>query len=114
MIKVENLTNVTRPDAIQGLEFEVGKARSWVFSGPNGAGKTTRCEFWRASCRRLSGRAPSPVRHFEAIAPGACASWLHAGDVPLYNDMRVTEYLDYRGRAQRCAASPRRGARRAT
>src|SRR6202163_4408489 len=98
MIKVENLTKrYAGQTAIKDLNFEVGKGEIMGFLGPNGAGKTT--------TRRILGRVMPPSSGRATIAGFAIfeqslQARAHLGympeNVPLYNDMRVTEYLDYR------------------
>ena len=98
MIKVENLTKrYAGQPAIQGLNFEVGKGEIMGFLGPNGAGKTTTMQILASFMPPTSGRAT--VAGFDVFAQSLQAR-AHLGympeNVPLYSDMRVTEYLDYR------------------
>jgi ABC-2 type transport system ATP-binding protein len=98
MIKVENLTKrYAGQTAIRGLNFEVGKGEIMGFLGPNGAGKTTTMRILAGFMPATSGRAS--VAGFDVFEQSLQAR-THLGympeNVPLYNDMRVTEYLDYR------------------
>src|SRR6201981_2779774 len=98
MIKVENLTKrYAGPTAIKDLNFEVGKGEIMGFLGPNGAGKTTTMRILASYMPPSSGRAS--VAGFDVFEQSLQAR-AHLGympeNVPLYNDMRVTEYLDYR------------------
>ena len=98
MIKVENLTKrYAGQTAIKDLNFEVGKGEIMGFLGPNGAGKTTTMRILASFMPPTSGRAS--VAGFDVFAQSLQAR-AHLGympeNVPLYNDMRVTEYLDYR------------------
>ena len=98
MIKVENLTKrYAGQPAIQDLNFEVGKGEIMGFLGPNGAGKTTTMRILASFMPPTSGRAT--VAGFDVFAQSLQAR-AHLGympeNVPLYGDMRVTEYLDYR------------------
>jgi ABC-2 type transport system ATP-binding protein len=98
MIKVENLTKrYAGQTAIQDLSFEVGKGEIMGFLGPNGAGKTTTMRILASFMPPTSGRAT--VAGFDIFEQSLQAR-AHLGympeNVPLYNDMRVTEYLDYR------------------
>ena len=98
MIKVENLTKrYAGQTAIQDLNFEVGKGEIMGFLGPNGAGKTTTMRILASFMPPTSGRAS--VAGFDVFEQSLQAR-AHLGympeHVPLYNDMRVTEYLDYR------------------
>lgn len=98
MIKVENLTKrYAGQTAIKDLSFEVGKGEIMGFLGPNGAGKTTTMRILASFMPPTSGRAS--VAGFDVFEKSLQAR-AHLGympeNVPLYNDMRVTEYLDYR------------------
>jgi ABC-2 type transport system ATP-binding protein len=98
MIKVENLTKrYAGQTAIKDLSFEVGQGEIMGFLGPNGAGKTTTMRILAGFMPATSGRAS--VAGFDVFDQSLQAR-SHLGympeNVPLYNDMRVTEYLDYR------------------
>jgi ABC-2 type transport system ATP-binding protein len=98
MIKVENLTKrFAGQTAIQDLNFEVGKGEIMGFLGPNGAGKSTTMRILSSFMPPTSGRAS--VAGFD-IFDQSLQARAHLGympeNVPLYNDMRVNEYLDYR------------------
>ena len=98
MIKVENLTKrYAGHTAIKDLNFEVGKGEIMGFLGPNGAGKSTTMRILSSFMPATSGRAT--VAGFDIFEQSLQAR-AHIGympeNVPLYGDMRVTEYLDYR------------------
>jgi ABC-2 type transport system ATP-binding protein len=98
MIKVENLTKrYAGHTAIQDLSFEVGKGEIMGFLGPNGAGKSTTMRILSSFMPATSGRAS--IAGFDVFEHSLQAR-SHLGympeNVPLYNDMRVTEYLNYR------------------
>jgi ABC-2 type transport system ATP-binding protein len=98
MIKVENLTKrYAGHTAIKDLSFEVEKGEIVGFLGPNGAGKTTTMRILASFMPPTSGRAS--IAGFDVFDQSLQAR-AHLGympeNVPLYNDMRVTEYLDYR------------------
>ena len=98
MIKVENLTKrYAGHTAIQDLSFEVGKGEIMGFLGPNGAGKSTTMRILSSFMPATSGRAS--IAGFDVFEHSLQAR-AHLGympeNVPLYNDMRVTEYLNYR------------------
>lgn len=98
MIKVENLTKrYAGNTAIKDLSFEVGQGEIMGFLGPNGAGKTTTMRILASFMPPTSGRAS--IAGFDIFEQSLQAR-SHLGympeNVPLYNDMRVTEYLDYR------------------
>ncbi len=98
MIKVENLTKrYAGHTAIKDLSFEVEKGEIVGFLGPNGAGKTTTMRILSSFMPPTAGRAS--IAGFDVFEQSLQAR-AHLGympeNVPLYNDMRVTEYLDYR------------------
>lgn len=98
MIKVENLTKrYAGQTAIQDLNFEVGKGEIMGFLGPNGAGKSTTMRILSSFMPATSGRAS--VAGFDIFEQSLQAR-SHLGympeNVPLYAEMRVNEYLDYR------------------
>src|SRR2546430_733244 len=98
MIKVENLTKrYAGQAAIQDVNCEVGKGEIMGFLGPNGAGKSTTMRILSSFMPPTSGRAS--IAGFDIFEQSLQAR-AHLGympeNVPLYNDMRVTEYLDYR------------------
>jgi len=98
MIKVENLTKrYAGQPAIQDLSFEVGKGEIMGFLGPNGAGKSTTMRILASYLPPTSGRAT--IAGFDVFEQSLQARE-HLGympeNVPLYGDMRVNEYLNYR------------------
>src|SRR4026209_504142 len=98
MIKVENLTKkYAGQTAIRDLNFEVGQGEIMGFLGPNGAGKTTTMRILASFMPPTSGRAS--IAGFD-IFEQSLQTRAHLGympeHVPLYNDMRVNEYLNYR------------------
>ncbi len=98
MIKVENLTkrygSVT---AVDGIAFEVGKGEIMGFLGPNGAGKSTTMRMLACYLPPTSGRAE--VAGCDVFSDSLRARE-HIGympeNVPLPQDMRVSEYLRFR------------------
>src|SRR5204863_782097 len=98
MIKVENLTKrYAGQPAIENLDFEVGKGEIMGFLGPNGAGKTTTMRILASFMPPTSGRAT--IAGFDVFTQSLQAR-AHLGympaNVPLYGDMRVSAYRDYR------------------
>src|SRR6186713_3305818 len=98
MIKVENLTKrYAGQTAIKDLNFEVSRGEIMGFLGPNGAGKTTTMRILAGFMPPTSGRAS--IAGFDVFEKSLQAR-AHLGympeNVPLYSDMRVTEYLNYR------------------
>ena len=98
MIKVENLTKrYAGHTAIKDLTFEVGNGEIMGFLGPNGAGKTTTMRILASFMPPTSGRVS--IAGYDIFRQSLQAR-SHLGympeNVPLYNDMRVNEYLNYR------------------
>jgi ABC-2 type transport system ATP-binding protein len=99
MIKVEQLSKkYAGVTGIDQISFEVGKGEIVGFLGPNGAGKTTTMRILASYMPASSGRAT--VAGFDVFSESLQAR-RHLGylpeNVPLYHDMRVNEYLRYRG-----------------
>ena len=98
MIKVENLTKrYAGFTAIENLSFQVEKGEIVGFLGPNGAGKSTTMRILSSYMPATSGRAS--IAGFDVFEQSLQARQ-HLGympeNVPLYSEMRVTEYLNYR------------------
>jgi len=98
VIKVENLTKKYAGfTAINNISFEVGKGEIVGFLGPNGAGKSTTMRILSSFMPASSGRAS--IAGFDVFEKSLEAR-AHLGympeNVPLYTEMRVTEYLVYR------------------
>ena len=100
MIQVSSLTKrFGRHSAVDEISFEVGSDEVVGFLGPNGAGKTT-------TIRMLTGFLP-PTEGCASIAGfdierDSLKARRKIGylpeSVPLYTDMRVKEYLTFRGK----------------
>ena len=99
MIKVDNLTKrFGRHSAVSGATFEAAKGEVVGFLGPNGAGKTTTIRILTGFLPATSGTAtvdgldvgehPLETRRRIGYLPES---------VPLYRDMRIREYLRFRG-----------------
>ncbi len=100
MIRVENLTKrYGAAVAVDGISFEVGKGEIVGFLGPNGAGKSTTMRMLSCFLPPTSGRAE--IAGYDVFSDSLRAreriGYLPE-NVPLYLDMRVSEYLRYRAR----------------
>lgn len=98
MIEVHDLTKrFARHAAVNGVSFEVGSGEIVGFLGPNGAGKTT-------TLRMLTGYLPPTSGRIEVAGFDVFRNSIGARrrigympeNVPLYDDMRVREYLRFR------------------
>jgi ABC-2 type transport system ATP-binding protein len=88
--------------ALRSLDLEIGRGDSFGFIGPNGAGKTTTLKILSTLLRPTSGRASvcgiDVARRPEEVKP-------LIGYMPdvlgVYDDMLVTEYLEFFAAAYR-------------
>ncbi len=103
VISVSNLTkSYGSVLAVDHVSFEVGKGQVVGFLGPNGAGKSTTIRMLACYLPPTSGGATvnnfdifhesEKVREQLGYLPENC---------PLYGEMRVEEYLDFRGRLRK-------------
>src|SRR5438105_2512835 len=110
VIHVENLTKYYDDyAAVQDVSFDVPQGQIVGFLGPNGAGKTTTMRILAGFLTATSGKAsiagfdvfwqPLEVRRRIGYMPENC---------PLYQEMRVTEYLRFRGGIKGLAGRVRR------
>jgi len=100
VIKVENLTKrYAGVTAVDNLSFEVDKGEIVGFLGPNGAGKSTTMRILSSFMPASAGRAS--IAGYD-VFENSIEARQHLGympeNVPLYTDMRVTEYLNYRAK----------------
>ncbi len=100
MIEVNNLSKrYGRHMAVRDISFSVAKGEIVGFLGPNGAGKTT-------TIRMLTGYLPpsggsATIADFDIFRQSIEARkriGYMPENVPLYDDMRVREYLSFRAR----------------
>lgn len=99
MIKVEHLTKqYAGQTAIRDLNFEVERGEIVGFLGPNGAGKSTTMRILSSFMPPTSGRAS--IAGYDVFSQSLQAR-RHLGYMPennpIYTDLRVDEYLRYRG-----------------
>jgi ABC-2 type transport system ATP-binding protein len=110
VISVSNLTKVYGQTlAVDNISFEVGKGQIVGFLGPNGAGKSTTLRMLTCYMPPTSGGAKingfdifhqsHQVRENLGYLPENC---------PLYTEMKVHEYLDFRGQLRGMDRAARR------
>ena len=100
MVKVENLVKRYGPThALDGISFEIEKGDVVGFLGPNGAGKTTTLRILTGFLGATAGtvRVAGHDVSRDSLAVRRRIGYMPEG-VPLYGDMRVTEYLNFRAR----------------
>jgi len=95
--------------AVDHISFEVPKGQIVGFLGPNGAGKSTTLRILTCYMPPTSGGAT--VNGFDIFKQSEQVRE-HLGylpeNVPLYTEMRVEEYLDFRGRLRKMDREARR------
>ena len=100
MIRVEHLTKYYGDAlAVDDLSFEVGEGEIVGLLGPNGAGKSMTLRILTGYLAATAGDA-SVAGHdvfAESLAARRSIGYLPE-NVPLYEEMRVREYLGFRGR----------------
>lgn len=98
MIEVQNLTKrYARHEAVRDISFSVARGEIVGFLGPNGAGKTTTLRMLTGYLPPTSGTAR--IAGFDIFHQSIEARrkiGYMPENVPLYGDMRVREYLNFR------------------
>lgn len=98
MIEVNQLTkSYARHQAVRGISFHVDRGEIVGFLGPNGAGKTTTLRMLTGYLPPTSGQAS--IAGFDIFRQSIEARrkiGYMPENVPLYDDMRVREYLNFR------------------
>ena len=110
MISVSQLTKAYGPNlAVDHISFEVPKGQIVGFLGPNGAGKSTTIRMLTCYMPPTSGGAT--VNGFDIFHQSdrvrESLGYLPE-NVPLYTEMKVEEYLDFRGRLRKMDREARR------
>lgn len=98
MIEIQNLTKrYGRFTAVDDLSFQVGTGQVVGFLGPNGAGKTTTLRMLTGFLPPSSGTATVNGHDIfkDSIKARRCIGYMPE-NVPLYDDVRVREYLSFR------------------
>jgi ABC-2 type transport system ATP-binding protein len=99
MIHVESLTKYYGDyAAVRNVSFDVEKGKVVGFLGPNGAGKSTTMRMLTGYLVPTSGKASIDGQNvfWDPIEARRCIGYLPES-CPLYPEMRVEEYLRFRG-----------------
>ena len=107
MIEVSHLTKrYARHTAVKDISFEVKAGEIVGFLGPNGAGKTTTLRMLTGYLPPTSGTARISGHDIfrESLAARRKIGYMPE-NVPLYDDMRVKEYLKFRAQLKGLSGS---------
>lgn len=110
MIEVKDLTKVYGDTvAVAGVSFEIARGEIVGFVGCNGAGKTTTMRILTSFAAATSGEAYMGGYHvfWDSDQVRRIIGYLPE-NTPLYNDMRVREYLMFRARLKEVPACLRK------
>lgn len=102
MIEVKNLKkSYGSHEALHGISFKVERGHIYGFLGPNGAGKSTTMNIITGTLAASEGTVTINGHDIlrEPIEAKRSIGYLPE-QPPLYLDMKVTEYLDFVGRAK--------------
>lgn len=110
MIEVNQLSkSYARHEAVRGISFSVARGEIVGFLGPNGAGKTTTLRMLTGYLPPTSGTAT--IAGFDIFRQSIEARrkiGYMPENVPLYEDMRVREYLKFRAQLKGLGSSDTR------
>ncbi len=110
MIEAKNLTKrYGHTLAVDNLNFRIERGQIVGFLGPNGAGKSTTLRILTGYLPATSGAVTVDGHDVltQSLAVRSKVGYLPE-NTPLYPEMRVEEYLDYRGRLQKMDRPTRR------
>jgi ABC-2 type transport system ATP-binding protein len=109
VIEVEGLTkDYGTVVAVRDVTFSVGRGEVVGFLGPNGAGKSTTLRILAGFLGASSGRVRIDGKDIAEDSLGARASLGYMPEAsPLYPELRVREYLEFRARLKRVPRAKR-------
>ena len=100
LIEADNLVRrFPRCEALGGVSFQIRRGEIAALLGPNGSGKTTTLRILATALAPTAGHARIAGYDvtFQSLAVRRRIAYLPE-NVPLYPEMRVEEYLEFRGR----------------
>ncbi len=104
MIQIENLVKLYGDKtALEGISFNVGEGEIVGFLGPNGAGKSTTMNILTGYLSATAGTVKvGGIDVFEFPDEAKKKIGFLPEQPPLYNDMKVKEYLDFVYEIKKC------------
>lgn len=112
MIEVRNLSKYYGSFcAVNGISFSIREGEVVGFLGPNGAGKTTTIRV--LTCFQPASSGSATVAGHDVLSDSMAVRskvGYMPESVPLYHEMRVNEYLNFRGKIRGLPADKRRKA----
>ena len=104
MIQIENLVKLYgEKTALEGISFKVGEGEIVGFLGPNGAGKSTTMNILTGYLSATAGTVKvGGIDVFEFPDEAKKKIGFLPEQPPLYNDMKVSEYLNFVYEIKKC------------
>ena len=110
MIQIENLVKLYgEKSALEGISFNVGEGEIVGFLGPNGAGKSTTMNILTGYLSATAGTVKvGGIDVFEFPDEAKKKIGFLPEQPPVYNDMKVSEYLNFVYEIKKCKLNRRK------